>query len=260
MRIIAIINQKGGVGKTTVAVNLVHALALRGKKVVAIDLDPQGHLTAGFGLFDPDIAGMDQVLLGGSDIETRTVDARKNVRLVPAGGRLVEIEQIRDSDVVHGELLKEALQGKFQDQDFVFLDCPPSSGVLVINALLATQEVLIPVSCDYLGLHGLSYLLGTFQKFKSYMEHEIRQQFVVTRYHKRRNLSAEVMKKLLDYFPDQVLATPIREMAAIAECPSFGKTIFEYKKRGFLRGNYSDDFSSLAEDFLKGRMMNEPKT
>lgn len=251
LRTIAVINQKGGVGKTTTTVNLAHALSLSGYKVTTIDLDPQGHLSVSLGVHDPAGIGIDRVLLHGEPISDCGVEVRDGLQLIPAGHELGQLEQLTARKAKNGSLLRDALRGQFGDQDFILIDCPPASGVLVVNALFAADEVLVPVVGDYLSLQGLAYLIGTFRKFQQKLGHQIQQWFVLTRYHSRRRLPDEVMQKLLEYFPQRVFATRIREAAALAECPSFGKTIFEYRRNS----NGARDYLSLADDLVSGRTL-----
>ncbi len=259
MRTIAVINQKGGVGKTTTTANLAHALALNGYKVTAIDLDPQGHLSVSLGVHHPGVGGIDEVLLDGKAISDCILEVRDSLQLIHPGhdlGRLEQItsdnlEQITSDKAKHGTLLRDALQNQFVDQDFILIDCPPASGLLAVNALLAVEEVLVPVVGDYLSLQGLAYLMGTFRNFQQKLGHRIQEWFVLTRYHSRRRLPDEIMQKLQEYFPERVFATRIREGAALAECPSFGQTIFEYRRNS----NGARDYQSLADDLVCGRTL-----
>ncbi len=251
MRTIAVINQKGGVGKTTTTANLAHALALNNYKVVAIDLDPQGHLGVSFGIHDHEVAGIDEVLLQGVPITDCVIEVREGLMLVQAGTKLGEIEQMVNGGSSRGNLLRNALENNFTDQDFILIDCPPASGLLVVNALFCTKEVLIPVVGDYLSLQGLSYLVGTFKNFEEKLGHKLKEHIVFTRYHKRRRLPEEILHKLQHYFPKQILKTRIREAAALAECPGFGKTIFDYRKNS----NGALDYRALADDLVTGRVM-----
>lgn len=251
VRIVAILNQKGGVGKTTTSVNLAHALAKLGKKVTVIDLDPQGHLAVSLGVVSPKIPGIDEVLLGQKELDESLIDARENLKLLVSGPRLQEIEQLNEGGARRGDLLRQALQGQMLDQDFVLIDCPPSSGVLVANALFAADELLIPMTSDYLSLQGLSHLMGTIRKFESVIKRKYPLWLIMSRFAATRRIAKDVLEILLKYFPSQILKTPIRETALLAECPSFGKTIFEYRP-----GCRScKDFQSLAKDFLEGRVM-----
>jgi chromosome partitioning protein len=248
MRTIAIINQKGGVGKTTTTANLAHALVLNQHKVTVIDLDPQGHLTTSLGENYLQNPGLDSVLLDEHPIEDCIKQVRPGLSLVPSGPELGSLEYKVIGGVKRGTLLRDAMKDRFQDQDYVLIDCPPASGLLVINALFSTNEALIPVAGDYLSLQGLSYLIGTFKNFER-LGHKIKESFVMTRFNTRRRLPQQVMDTLKQYFPKQVLSTRIREAAALAECPSFGKTIFEYRKNS----NGAADYGSLALDLVQGR-------
>jgi chromosome partitioning protein len=249
MRLIAVINQKGGVGKTTTTVNLAHALALSGKSVTLMDLDPQGHLAASFGHYDRDSLGVDDILMGNQSVAECLVSVREKIDLVPAGCELGQVERLLNGSARKGMRLSESLNGQLQNRDIVLLDCPPASDFLVVNALACAQEVLIPVAGDYMSLQGLSYLMGTFKNMEKMMKRKIKRWIVLTRYHKRRRLPDEIMAKLQEYFPGQVLATRVREAAALAECPSFGKTIFEYRKRS----NGANDYRELADDLIYKR-------
>jgi chromosome partitioning protein len=248
MRTIAVINQKGGVGKTTTTANLAHALVLNQYKVTVIDLDPQGHLSTSLGVDCLQSPGLDSVLLNDYQIEDCVKQVRPGLSLVPSGPDLGDLEHQAMRGAKRGTRLRHAMANKFQDQDYVLIDCPPASGLLVINALFATNEALIPIAGDYLSLQGLSYLIGTFKNFEK-LGHRINELFVMTRFNTRRRLPHQVMDTLKQYFPKQVLATRIREAAALAECPSFGKTIFEYRKNS----NGATDYQSLALDLEYGR-------
>ena len=150
MRIVAIINQKGGVGKTTTTANLCHAIAETGSKVTAIDLDPQGHLAVSLGVTAQNIGGIDQAMLKNKKVSQQLISVRDNLHLITSGSKLKEIEHLVGDNTPRGVLLKNALLEGLDDQDFVFIDCPPSSGLLVANALIAADEVLIPMASDFL--------------------------------------------------------------------------------------------------------------
>lgn len=247
MRTIAVINQKGGVGKTTTTANLAHAFAIKGHSVTGIDMDPQGHLAAHWGCFRRDSSGVGQVLLGEKIIPEVAVSARDKLHLVPAGEGLKNIER-GECGELSPDSLKDALSLVADTQDFTFIDCPPASGLLIDYALSAADEIIIPVAADYLALRGLSDIIETVRNFEQQFEKKFTFWVVVTRFHTRRKLSWEVRDKLLEYFPDNMLATSIREATVLAECPSFGKTAFEYKGANF--GAY--DYASLARDLMNG--------
>lgn len=251
MRMMAVINQKGGVGKTTTTLNLAHAMAQCNKKVLCIDLDPQAHLSAGFGFLDKSQYGIAGMLLEGMDFSSVVLPARENLDLIPAGERLGELEHMSQGGAKRGWMLRDAISEHVQAYDYVFVDCPPSSGILGMNALLASREVLIPVSGDFFALQGLSRLMSIFQHIENVLKTKTEKWVVLTRYQDRRRLARDVRKKIVSYFPKHVYRTPIRETVALAESPGFGQTIFEYhgKTNGAL------DYMSLANDVMQGKVM-----
>jgi chromosome partitioning protein len=251
VRVVAIINQKGGVGKTTTSTNLSHAIAETGKKVTVIDLDPQGHMAISFGAVNPRQPGIDEVMLGEKSIEENLLPMRENLQLIVAGPRLKEIEQLSEGGAKRGDLLRKALHENLVDQDYVLIDCPPSSGLLVANALFAADEVLIPMAGDFLALQGLSHMMGTIKRFESALKKKYKIFLVMSRYATTRRISRNVLATVLKHFPNQVLATVIRETALLAECPSFGKTILDYRPGS----RSARDFRKLSDDFLQGRVM-----
>lgn len=251
MRVVAIINQKGGVGKTTTAANLCHAIAEADFKVTVIDLDPQGHLAVSLGITDQQ-SGIDQAMLKEKKISEQLIPARNNLQLIAPGAKLKDIEQLSaQKKTPRGVLLKEAIYGEVDDQDFVFIDCPPSSGMLVANALIAADEILIPMTSDFLSLQGLSHLMGTVKKFEKALNRTYKTSLVLSRYSPDRRIAKQVLNVLLGHFPEQILATVIRETALLAECPSFGKTILEYSPKS----RSARDFRNLAHDFLEHKVM-----
>ena len=250
-RVVAVLNQKGGVGKTTTSVNLGHALARLGKKITLIDLDPQCHLAVSLGVVEPGGSGIDDVMLEQTTLDRQLIPLRENLNLVVAGPRLQEIEQLTEGGARRGDLLGSALRTSSVEQDFIIIDCPPSSGILVANALLAADEILVPMTSDYLALQGLSHLMGTINRFETALKKRYKLTLVMSRYAPTRRISKDVLNVLLKYFSGKILATAIRETALLAECPSFGKTIFEYRPGC----RSARDFSALAKDFLEGRML-----
>lgn len=249
---IAVINQKGGVGKTTTTLNLSHALAQLDKKILVVDLDPQSHLTAGYGVLQREQKGIADVLLGETELTDVIQETRENVFIIPAGTRLGELEHLSSGGAKRGYLLKDALENNVQQFDYVLIDCPPSSGILGMNALLAASEVLVPVSGDFLALQGLSRLMSIFQHIESSLNRKSKKWVVLTRFHERRKLAKEVKGKILSYFPDCVFQTAIRETVALAESPGFGQTIFEYKPKC----NGANDYMELAADVINNRIIN----
>jgi chromosome partitioning protein len=252
MRVIAIMNQKGGVGKTTTTLNLAHALSRSGQVVVAIDMDPQAHLTAGFGLLARPQTGIGDVLIDADvSIKDTLLEARENLFVIPAGDRLGDLEHLQVGGAKRGFLLQEVIKKQLKRVDFILIDCPPSSGILGINSLLAAKEVLIPVSGDFFALQGLSRLMNIFSHIESSLKQKADKWVVLTRFQERRRLAKEVKEKVMEHFPNRVLQTAIRETVALAESPGFGQTIFEYQASG----NGAEDYQLLAEDLLQGRVL-----
>lgn len=252
MRVIAVMNQKGGVGKTTTTLNLAHALSRAGQVVVAIDMDPQAHLTAGFGLLSKSQAGIGDVLIDSDiGIKDTLLEARENLFLIPAGDRLGDLEHLQVGGARRGFLLKEAITKQIKRVDYILIDCPPSSGILGINSLLAANEVLIPVSGDFFALQGLSRLMNIFSHIESSLKKKTEKWVVLTRFQERRRLAKEVREKVMQHFPQRVLQTAIRETVGLAESPGFGQTIFEYQASG----NGAEDYQLLAEDLIQGRVL-----
>ncbi len=257
MRVISVINQKGGVGKTTTALNVGHALALAGHRVLLIDLDPQAHLTDCLGLHAYEGEGVDTVLLDGGKIEEHSLAIRDNLRLLPAGPRLgmFESENSSATGVARGWRLKHAVGAMAEQRcDFVLIDCPPSAGLLTMNALMVSAELLIPVASDYLSLHGLSRLMPILDHVDKTLKRSAKRWLVLTRFQRQRRLAREVQQKLYQYFPDNLMPTAIRENVSLAESPSYGQTIFEYKKRSY----GAHDYLCLANNLLRGEVCESP--
>jgi chromosome partitioning protein len=252
MRRIALINQKGGVGKTTITTNLGHALALAGHRVTVIDLDPQGQLASNYGLFRAPQKGIDKVLLNELDLASVKQGIRDMLTLIPAGARLQEIEYLQDGGGTRAHLLRQGLESIPQDQDFILFDCPPSCGLLVMNAIFAADEALIPVGGDHMSLNGLAKMLKTLSKFVPYLKRPLIQWIVLNRFFPRRRLCKEVEEKLKKLFSEQLLPIPIRESAVIAECPGMGRTIFEYRPSS----QSAKEFRELADELLTRQIIN----
>jgi len=251
VRRLAILNHKGGVGKTTTCFNLACAYADQGLKVLCVDLDPQGHLALSFGITEAGLSGVDSLFFDDAELSPLLIEAREGIDLLPAGYRLGEIERLAAQGRSKAQLLRQRLDGIADEYDLLMIDCPPNSGLLNFNALFVAEEVVIPVSGDYLALQGLSQLLKTLRSAERFMNKPIRMWIALTRFTVRRRLAQQVRDKLIRYFPDQLLATPVRENAPLAECPSFGKSIFDYSRRS----NGARDYQALADDLLYGRVV-----
>ena len=232
MKTICIFNQKGGVGKTTTNINLCSGLAMMGYKVLAIDIDPQGNTTSGLG-FDKtnlkysiyDILTSSDVKISDAIIQSQLVD---NLYLIPANMDLAgaEVEMIESKD--REKILKEKLKEYDTEFDFIFIDCPPSLGILTLNALTACDSVIIPIQCEFYALEGVGQLINTINLV-------------------RNNLCNEVFKEVKNYFKDKVYTTKIPRNIRLAEAPSFGLPILLYDDK--CRG--AEAYDKLTKEFIK---------
>ena len=244
---IAIVNQKGGVGKTTTCVNLASALRAKGKKVLLCDFDPQANATSGVGVdkttANPSIY---EVIVEGVDCR-RAIVHTPYCDVIPVNKALAGagIEMIGMADREH--LLKKALDTVEGDYDYIIIDCPPSLELLTLNALCAAQTILVPVQCEYYALEGLSDLLGTVRIVKRSLNPEIALEGVLlTMYDSRTNLSMQVAEEVKRHFPGQVYATVIPRTVRLSEAPSHGKPIDAYDP--YSRG--TEAYASLADEVI----------
>ena len=230
-QVIAILNQKGGVGKTTTAINLAAYLAKQGSSVLLVDLDPQANSTSGLGIQRSEgDAGTYEVLLGAAPIDGVIRQARDNLYVVPTDPRLaaLEIELAEQSD--RERALQRALG--VASHDYVLIDCPPALSLLTVNALTAADSVLIPVQAEYYALEGLSQLLQVIQMVRSGLNPRLELLGVVmTMYDPRTSLSTQVKQEVERHFGDKVFDVAIPRNVRLAEAPSHGKTILDYDKR-----------------------------
>jgi len=229
--VLAIINQKGGVGKSTTAINLAAALGEAGKQVLLVDIDPQGNATSGFGL--EKVAGMPSVydgIINEVDVQKilHTTDT-KNVRLVPASVELAGAEPELAMAIARESRLKDFLAPVLPNFDYILIDCPPSLGLLTINALMAANKLLIPIQSEFYALEGLSKLLDTMRLVKVRLNPQLDIfGVVITMYDQRTVLAKQVAEEVSNYFQEAVFSTIIPRSVKLAEAPSFGQTILEY--------------------------------
>ena len=251
MKVIAIANQKGGVGKTTTAVNLGCALAERGQRILIVDLDPQGNATSALGMQYLEGESLYEPLLGGASIVERIFPTRlERLFLVPAdldlAGAEVEIARMND----HLTRLAKTLLTLRSDQtfDFVLLDCPPSLGILMTNALVAADEILTPIQCEYFALEGLVKIVRVVEQVRDSGANERVEigGILMTMFDSRTKLSAQVVAEVRAHFGERVYATVIPRTVRLSEAPSFGKSILEYDSKG----TGAQAYRALGKEFL----------
>ena len=268
-KIISVANQKGGVGKTTTTVNLATILAKKGKKVLLIDADPQGNdadpqgnATSGLGL-DKDIEPSTyDILVNEVELEEAMQDTIiKNLKVCPANMNLAGAEVELVSMMSREQRLKEKVDIIKEKFDYVFIDCPPSLGLITLNAFTASNSVLIPVQCEYFALEGLGQLLNTINLVKKHLNKEIKiEGALLTMYDIRTNLSNQVVKEVKKYFENKVYKTVIPRNVRLSEAPSYGMPITEYDPRSKGAKSYikfAKEFLKINEEEKKAKHMQE---
>lgn len=233
-RIIAIANQKGGVGKTTTSVNLSACLAHVGKKVLLIDTDPQGNATSGVGINKGDVQKcIYDILIDDADFHEVILTTKvENLDIIPATISLAGAEIELVSTISREVRMKHAIQGVQEQYDYIIIDCPPSLGLLTINALTASDSILIPVQCEYYALEGLSQLLSTIRLVQKHLnEHLTIDGVLLTMFDARTNLGIQVIEEVKKYFQDKVYRTIIPRNVRLSEAPSHGEPIIVYDSR-----------------------------
>lgn len=249
MKVIAIANQKGGVGKTTTAVNLSACLAKKGKRVLLIDCDPQGNTTSGVGVDKRRCEKtVYDVLIGDTDIkETIVKTPYENLSVCPSNISLsgAEIELV--SEMGRETKLKNAVLGVKDHYDFVLIDAPPSLGLITINVLTAASSVIVPIQCEYYALEGVSQLMNTIKRVKQVMNPELEiEGILMTMFDSRTNLSIQVVEEVKKFFPNKVYKTLIPRNVRLSEAPSFGKPVIYYD----ITSKGSEGYLDLADELL----------
>ena len=249
MPTIALINQKGGVGKTTSTINLGAGLDMLGKSVLLVDMDPQAHLTYGLGIQAHELDYTVYEVLKGEVEAAEAMVQRDGLHVLPSSLSLSAAEVELSGMAGREFLLKEALAG-MPGHDFVLLDCPPSLGLLTLNALTAAQEVFIPLQTEFLALQGMSKLIETVNVVKKRLNPDLTISGIIgTQFDSRKNLNREVVDKIREHFADKLFETLIHDNVALAEAPSYGQTVFEYRpdRRG------AQDYLALSQEAVARR-------
>ena len=246
MRLIAVVSQNSGVGKTTLAANLGHMLTLQGKRVTLVDFDPRGHLGARLGLFRAPGRGLDRFLLNGTDLASLSLETRDGMMLIPPGVRLGSIEQFCSSRLARSRLLQARLERTPPAGDFVLFDCPTECELLTANVLMVTDETLIPVTEDCLASGAPQRLLETLYRFERLRGRSMRHRLLVSRAGARRRRAAAMLKKIVDCRTGSRVGGSIPQTEVLAECGEIGRTVFEYRPKS----RSAQAFTRLAEELL----------
>ena len=229
-KIIAIANQKGGVGKTTTSVNLSASLAFLGKRVLIVDIDPQGNTTSGLGIEKENHKSIYNVIIDGEDIRDTILDTKiESLKICPSNINLAGAEIELVSVISRESRVKNAISEIENDYDYIFFDCPPSLGLLTINALMAANTILVPIQCEYYALEGLSQLMNTVKIVQQHLNRKLDVEGVVlTMFDARTNLSLQVVEEVQKFFKNKVYRTIIPRNIKLSEAPSHGLPIILY--------------------------------
>ena len=248
-KVVAIANQKGGVGKTTTSVNLSSILAKRGKKVLIVDTDPQGNATSGLGIEKELEYSVYDVIVNEIDIDKTIKDTNiKNLKICPSNINLAGAEVELVSMISREQRLKEKLDLVKDQYDYIIIDCPPSLGLITLNTFTAADSVLIPIQCEFYALEGLGQLMNTINLVKKRLNKNLEiEGALLTMYDMRTNLSNQVAKEVSKYFGNNVYKTVIPRNVKLSEAPSYGMSIIEYDSRS--KG--AKAYDKLAKEFIK---------
>ena len=248
-KVVAIANQKGGVGKTTTSVNLSSILAKRGKKVLIVDTDPQGNATSGLGIEKELEYSVYDVIVNEIDIDKTIKDTNiKNLKICPSNINLAGAEVELVSMISREQRLKEKLDLVKDQYDYIIIDCPPSLGLITLNTFTAADSVLIPIQCEFYALEGLGQLMNTINLVKKRLNKNLEiEGALLTMYDMRTNLSNQVVKEVSKYFGNNVYKIVIPRNVKLSEAPSYGMSIIEYDSRS--KG--AKAYDKLAKEFIK---------
>lgn len=247
---VSIFNQKGGVGKTTTCINFAAALGLKGKKTLLVDVDPQGNSTSGVGIDKSDLESSSyDVLINDIPAKDSILQTEfKNLFLLPANMNLAGAELELAENENRFKALKRALAPIVMDFDYIIIDCPPSLGLLSLNALAASDTLIVPLQCEYYALEGLSQLISTVRTVKqNHNEHLELEGIIFTMYDSRLKLNQQVMEEVDSFFPNKAYKTFIPRSVKLAEAPSFGQPVLYYEK--YSKPSFA--YKKLADEFLK---------
>ncbi len=229
-KVISVTNQKGGVGKTTTSINLSAALVKRGKRILLLDMDPQGNASVGLGVNTEELEHtIYDVLLGEATADQAIVKTESGVDVMTANGDLAGAQVELLNEIGRELRLKKALQPITENYDYIFIDCPPALNVLTINALVASNSVMIPMQCEYFALEGLSALISTIRAIRETLNSNLKIEGLLrTMYDKRNSLSGEVSRQLETHFGNKVYDTVVPRNVRLAEAPSYGEPAISY--------------------------------